>query len=249
MLFSVVLCVNKKIPFLYDAINSILNQSYNGTFEFIIVANNCDDNLYEYLESFNDSRIKLYRTKIGQLSFNLNYALDLACGEYIVRMDADDVSFPDRLEVTEKFILEHNPDVVGFLANYINEDGMITGETNDYSRKNVRNLLLIKNPFVHPTVAIKKDTLLLVGGYLGGRQSEDYDLWIRLAKLKNTSFMILPLKVLNYRVTTEQSRGNILPYCEVSSYFLREFLISWHPKYLIAMLFTVLKRIILPVKK
>ncbi len=249
MLFSVVLCVNKKIPFLADAINSILNQKYSGSFELIVVANNCDDKLYEYLKEFNDSRVKLYRTKIGQLSFNLNYALNLACGEYIIRMDADDTSLPNRLEITEKFILEHNPDVVGFLANYINEDGVVIGETNDYSQKNIRNLLLIKNPFVHPTVAMKKDTLLLVGGYLGGRQSEDYDLWIRLAKLKNTCFMISPLKVLNYRVTAEQSRGNILPYCEVSSYFLREFLISWHPKYLFAMLLTIVKRIILPVKK
>ncbi len=249
MLFSVVLCVNKKIPFLEDAINSILNQDYSRDFEFIIVANNCDDDLYEYLQTFIDSKIKLHRTKIGQLSFNLNYALDLAFGEYIIRMDADDVSLPNRLEITEKEVLRHGSDVLGFLANYINENGDFIGETTDYSSRNIRKLLLKKNPFVHPTVAIKKDRLLSVGGYLGGRQSEDYDLWIRLSKLNEVNFKISPIKVLNYRITEEQSKGNALPYCEVSSYFLREFLISWHPRYLFAMLLSVAKRITLVVKK
>ncbi|MDE1357269.1 glycosyltransferase [Vibrio aestuarianus] len=248
MLFSVVLCVNKKIPFLKDAIDSVLKQEYNNDFELIIVANNCNDDLFEFLEEFDDERIVLLRTKIGQLSFNLNYAVNIAEGEYIVRMDADDISLPNRLAVTEKEILVSHPDVLGFAANLINEVDEVVGETRDNSSKNLRNLLLTRNPFVHPTVAIKKKTLLLVGGYMGGRQSEDYDLWIRLSKISNVNFIYSAEKVLNYRITDDQSRGNVLPYCEVSSYFLREFMLSLNPKYFFAMLFSIIKRVILPFK-
>ena len=248
MLFSVVLCVNKKIAFLGDAITSVLNQNYEKDFEFIIIANNCNDELYEYLLSINDPRIKLFRTKIGQLSFNLNYAVNIACGKYIVRMDADDISLPNRLVETEKVVLEYCPDVVGFSATYINEFDMVIGESKDYSRENIIKLMMKKNPFIHPTVAINKKSLISVGGYLGGTQSEDYDLWIRLSKVSGINFIISPIKVLKYRITAEQSRGNVLPYCEVSSYFLREFLISWNPRYLFALLISVGKRIILPIK-
>lgn len=241
--------MNKNIPYLKDAILSVINQNYSNEFEFIIVANNCEDELYEYLKTFKDSRIRLFRTQIGQLSFNLNYALNLSYGEYIIRMDADDISLPMRLAETEKEILLAQPDVLGFSANYINEQGKVIGQTPDYSSKNLRTLLLMKNPFVHPTVAIKKKILLSIGGYLGGRQSEDYDLWIRLSKISGVNFTISPIKVLEYRINEEQSRGNVLPYCEVSSYFLREFLISWNPKYLCAMLIAICKRIILPVSK
>jgi glycosyltransferase involved in cell wall biosynthesis len=248
LLFSVVLCVNKNIPYLKDAIISVLTQEYIKDFEFIIVANNCENELYEYLQTFTDPRIKLFRTKIGQLSFNLNYAVNFSSGEYIVRMDADDISLVNRLATTEKIVLEYQPDVVGFSAMYVNETCVVIGESKDYSKKNIEKLLMRKNPFIHPTVAIKKDTLLSVGGYLGGRQSEDYDLWIRLSKVNGINFIISPIKVLKYRITEEQSRGNVLPYCEVASYFLREFLISWKPKYLLALLITVGKRIILPRK-
>lgn len=248
MLFSVILCVNKKIPFLGCAIKSILEQNYSQKFEFIIVANNCNDELYDYLESFNDNRIKLFRTNIGQLSFNLNYAVNLSSGDYIIRMDADDVSLPNRLEITQKAILDFQPDVIGFSADFINEKGEIIGVSKDFSNRDVKRLLLFRNPFIHPTVAIKKELLLSISGYFGGRQSEDYDLWIRMAKLDNIRFIISQMKVLSYRITDGQSRGNTLPYCEVSSYFLREFLLSWHPKYFFALLFSIMKRIFLSKK-
>lgn len=249
MLFSVVLCVNKKNPFLKNAIDSVLEQEYNSDFEFIIVANNCNDDLFDFLEKFDDERIVLLRTKIGQLSFNLNYAVNLALGEYIIRMDADDISLRNRLIVTEKIILENYPDVVGFSATLIDEDDAIIGESKDYSNVNFRKKLMLCNPLIHPTVAINKESLLSVGGYLGGRQSEDYDLWIRLAKEKNINFIISPIKVLKYRISNDQSKGNVLPYCEVSAYFLREFLVSWNFRYLLAMLVSIGKRILLPFKK
>jgi glycosyltransferase involved in cell wall biosynthesis len=240
--------VNKNIPYLKAAVESILRQKYNDNFEFIIVANNCDDQLYEFLGTFSDDRIKLFRTKIGQLSFNLNYAVNVASGEYIVRMDADDISLDNRLAITEEIVLKSRPDVVGFSATYINNEDVIVGESKDYSEGNIKRILMKKNPFIHPTVAINKDTLLSVGGYLGGRQSEDYDLWIRLSKVSGINFIISPIKVLKYRMTEEQSKGSVLPYCEVSSYFLREFLISWKSKYLFAMFLAILKRITLPRK-
>lgn len=224
--YSFVLCVNKKCEYLGRAIESVLNQEYKD-FEFIIVANNCDEELYSYLLSFNDHRIKLFRTAIGQLSFNLNYAINLAQGDYIVRMDADDISLPNRLLIIEKNIEKMQDfDVVCFKANIINENDEFVRKTPDIGREIVINDLLIGNPVIHPSTVLKKEALLKCRGYLGGFQSEDYELWLRMVLSHKCRIAHLNETVINYRIHSQQSRGNMLPLCEVNSYFFKLFLIS-----------------------
>ncbi|WP_043128695.1 glycosyltransferase, partial [Photobacterium leiognathi] len=159
MLFSVVLCVHEDNPFLDKAINSILEQNYDKEFEFIIVANNCSDNLFEKLKQYTDKRIKLHRTVIGQLSFNLNYGINTAIGDYIIRMDSDDVSLPDRLMICERYI--NKADVVSFSSNIIDEDDNIISKrilsTSKFSKE-----LMLKNPIIHPAVMIKKSAIIKV---------------------------------------------------------------------------------------
>ena len=93
---SIILAINSDHGFLRDAINSILDQSFED-FEFIIIANNCSDELWLELNKFTDldPRIKIKRLKIGGLIFALNYGLAIAKGAYIARMDAAALSTSD----------------------------------------------------------------------------------------------------------------------------------------------------------
>ncbi|MCF3272987.1 glycosyltransferase [Escherichia coli] len=243
--FSFLLCVNKDEGFLNDALESIINQDYSYEYEIIVIANNCDDNLWAYLNSVESDKLKIHRTNIGQLAFNLNYGANIARGEYIVRMDADDVSTPNRLKILEAAIQENNyPDVIGTSVYFISETGRII-------KKYVPPLgevksALIKNPFVHPTVAIKKVSLFKIGGYLGGFQSEDNDLWIRMLRAHGFKLVNIDSVTLFYRINDHQTRGRVLPYAEVASYALREFLLKKRIKYFAALLINIGKALILP---
>ncbi|PML99410.1 hypothetical protein BCT63_20580 [Vibrio kanaloae] len=236
MKYSFVLCVNKKCEYLGRAIESVLTQEYRD-FEFIIVANNCDDELFSYLSFFKDERIRLFRTKIGQLSFNLNYAINLARGDYIVRMDADDISLPNRLLIIEKNIEQMQDfDVICFKANIIDETDEFIRKSPNIGREIIIDDFLRSNPVIHPSVVLKKDALLKCRGYLGGFQSEDYELWLRMVLSHQFRIVHINETVINYRIHSQQSRGNMLPLCEVNGYFYRNFLISPSLKIFKAML-------------
>src|SRR5690606_12809977 len=87
MLFSFLMCVNQDQPFLSQAVESMITQDYKDEYEIIIVANNCLDALFEKLQGYAEKskNIRLFRTSIGQLAFNLNYGFDQAKGDYVVR--------------------------------------------------------------------------------------------------------------------------------------------------------------------
>src|SRR5690554_22383 len=154
MQFSFLMCVNQDQPFLDQAVNSMIAQDYKDEYEIIIVANNCQDALYEKLQGYveKSKNIRLFRTSIGQLAFNLNYGFDQAKGDYVVRMDADDVCFPDRLTRTAEMLEVHGyPDVLAGLAQKIDESGRVIQVAQKVAvRENVSRLLWFKNPIVHP---------------------------------------------------------------------------------------------------
>lgn len=242
-LFTVLMCVNKDEGFLHDAITSILEQTYKN-FEFIIVANNCTDDLWNKLSTYNDTRLKIYRTKIGQLSFNLNYGLNISNGEYIVRMDADDISLKERLEIINNIINQYGyPDIVGTSVEFIDTQSNIIKKYTPPLKK-LAYKIYFKNIFVHPSVAIKKSTLIKERGYLGGFQSEDYDLWIRLLKNKNYSLYNIDVITLKYRISDTQSRGSRLAYAESASYGFREFLLKPNLLWFLSFIINALKTFI-----
>ncbi len=95
---------------LYLAINSIIHQTFLD-YELIIIDDGSFDNSLEMAKSFNDSRIRIYSDGMNKgLSYRLNQGIFLAKAKYIVRMDADDIAFPTKLQKQIDF-LESNPDV------------------------------------------------------------------------------------------------------------------------------------------
>jgi len=182
-LVSVLIAVYNGELYIKNTIQSILNQTYTN-FELIIVVNCSNDSTKEILKEFNDERIKIYETNICQLAFNLNYGLLHSKGDYIVRIDADDIAESTRVEKQLQIMMNDDYDIVGSNLTYIDEDGQIKGERK-YPKHNedIRKKILYASPIAHPSVMYKKSVVLKVAGYMNGKVSEDYDLWLRLMRL------------------------------------------------------------------
>lgn len=166
------------------AIDSIINQSFSD-FEFIICDDGSSDNTYEIVKEIisNDKRCILIKNNRNMgLAYSLNNCLKIAKGEYIARMDADDISMLDRFEKQVKF-LDNNPQyaIVGGNAELFNEKGTYSERVmKEYPTKED---LLFGTIFIHPSIMMRKDVLLKLNGYRAVKETsrcEDYDLWLRL---------------------------------------------------------------------
>ncbi len=192
------------------AIESILNQTYKD-FEFIIVNDCSTDNTLRIINDYakKDKRIRVISNKENQkIAKTLNIGLKEAKGEYIARMDADDWSYPDRLEKQVTF-MEKNPNIVLSSGNmeicdsklvYKNKSNLLL--TNDVIRKN----LLRFNPIVHPAMIYRKNEILQINGYDVDAGAEDYMLVIDMSSLGDLAN--LPDTLIKYRVLDNSITGS-----------------------------------------
>lgn len=158
---SVVMPVyNTPVPILKEAVESILNQSFQD-FEFIIIDDGSDCETAAYLLALSDPRIKFLRNKenIG-ITKSLNIGFRVAQGKYIARMDADDISCRERFEKQYAY-MESHPDVA-LCGCAIEEFGSKSGQRftrlNDPEESRIKSLFYYPGPF-HPTFFIRKDIL------------------------------------------------------------------------------------------
>lgn len=166
------------------SINSILNQTYKD-FEFIICDDGSNDGTYEMVQDLikNDKRVILIKNNENKgLAYSLNHCLSIAKGKYIARMDADDISMPDRLEKQIEFLDEHlEYAMVGCNLLLINDKG-IWGKR-ILAEKPTKKSFLFTSPFCHPAIVMRKDILDKVNNYRVEkitRRAEDYDLFMRI---------------------------------------------------------------------
>jgi len=186
--------------YVVESIESILNQTFKH-FEFIIIDDGSSDKTREILKSLKDSRIRLiFNEKNIGLTKSLNKALKLARGEYIARQDGDDISLPQRFERQLEF-LDKNPEikVIGTFGYSIDKKGeILRKETFPVYPEEIKKNLIIKNPFLHPSILIKKEVLQEVGGYNEKfTTTQDYELWFRILKVSKGAN--LPLFLLKKR--------------------------------------------------
>ena len=199
---SVLMSVYNGERYLREAVESILNQTFTD-FEFIIIEDGSTDATPRILRSYSDSRIVLVdnQENLG-LTRSLNEGLVLAQGEYVARMDADDISLPHRLEKQVAF-LERHPKVgiVGSACQVVDASGRRQGLNHAPTRDlQIRWVSLLNNPFWHPTVIMRRDVLLRNGlSYDEAFQTaQDYDLWTRMLKCTYGANLIEPL--VRYRL-------------------------------------------------
>ncbi|HIC46053.1 MAG TPA: glycosyltransferase [Methylophaga aminisulfidivorans] len=205
-LVSVVMAVYDGEEYIDKAIQSILNQEYKN-FEFIIINDGSNDNTQEIINKYHasDSRIVTISRENKGLVASLNEGVHLARGELIARMDADDISFLERLGNQVAF-MDANPQVVccGSFYEVIDEDGdsltILDAPTED---SEIQKLLMQGHTVIcHPTAMFRKSVFLNTGGY---QQKfylvEDLDLWIRLGEFGQLANIPLPL--VKYRTNCE----------------------------------------------
>ena len=166
------------------AVESILGQTLSN-WELVIVDDGSTDGTARVVESFEDDRIELVRITPSGVSRALNRGLAAASAPLVARQDADDVSLPERLERQVEF-LQARPDVavVGSAWIEVNAAGRRVRPRAGFLAGRVDSVLADFNPLTHPTVVFRKKVVLAAGGYDDRlRFAQDYDLWLRLARL------------------------------------------------------------------
>jgi glycosyltransferase involved in cell wall biosynthesis len=199
---SVIMPVHNGEKYLKTAIDSILGQTFSD-FEFIIVNDGSSDNTEKIIDSFHDERIKIIKNteKIG-VSKSLNRAIESSRGDFIARMDADDISLPERLEKQIRYLEEnHDIGIVGSNAYLINSDDKVTGR---YKRPESHVLVkwtaLFSNPMIHPSIMARANILRENKYNEEFKNGQDYELWSRLIFSKNIKFDNISESLIKYRI-------------------------------------------------
>lgn len=194
---------NETLHDLKLSVESILSQSYKD-FELIIVVDNPEyttaiDLLNEY--AANDERIKIVVNdrNIG-LALSMNVAASYASGEYILRMDSDDVCYPERFQIQIDVIKNSGYDLVCGNYTYIDENDDPVDRTVDvYTDRQINKLLPFRNVIHHPTVIMKASMFNSVGGYRNYDCAQDYDLWLRMLNA-GCKFHMVSEPLIKYRI-------------------------------------------------
>jgi len=203
---SVVMPVYNGEKFLGEAIESILNQTYKD-FEFLIIYDKSTDNTLSIIQEFQrrDQRILLINGDKKGITDALNKGIEKAKGGYIARLDADDISFPERLEMQYKFMVKNKLDICGGDYISIDQDGLFK-KSHDVAKEDFEILLTMASsvPFAHPSTMIRKSFLIdhkLMYGVSGHKIAEDLDLWMSMynagAKFGNLGICILKYRLLS----------------------------------------------------
>jgi glycosyltransferase involved in cell wall biosynthesis len=215
-----------------EAIDSVINQTFKN-FEIIAVNDGSTDRTKTILKKYAeiDQRVKLVDKEKSGLTDSLNLGLFLARGEWIARMDADDLSVSDRIEKQHNLVNSNlGLNLVGSGMYRIDENGIIKGK---YIYPKMHGQLLDKlmgfeSIFPHSSAFIKLVDLLKVGGYrIRFKKSQDYDLWMRLSEIGKIFCIDEPLVKIrkhSQQISYEDGgrRQSVYAMIAAVSYFLRK---------------------------
>ena len=203
---SVVMSVFNQERYLPSAIESILNQSYTD-FEFIIVNDGSNDSSNNIILSYKDKRIILIEQENTGLPAALNLAISKAKGDFIARMDSDDIADPSRIKKQLEYLNKNREiDLIGSSVRIIDENGKFLGAEDVPIRPEAINQCLKYRCVVyHPTFFLRKEVFNKVGGYRKEFiHAQDYDFLLR-ARSKNINIANQADYLLDYRVESKSS--------------------------------------------
>jgi len=224
-MISVIMPVFNGEKYLNEAIDSILAQSYRN-FEFIILNDGSADKTEEIILSYSDPRIVYIKNQqnLGIVD-TLNKGIELAKGKYIARMDADDISLPNRFEHQLEF-LENNREVglVGSYFKTIEQNPRVI--TKPTSHEKIGSSLMFHCTFGHPTIMYRRSIIAEHNiCYPTIDHVEDYGFYIKL--LSVTKMANLSESLLLYRIHEQQICKQYETIQIESANVIKEMYICW----------------------
>lgn len=204
-LISVVMSVYNGEKYLSEAIDSILLQSYSNL-ELIIVSDGSTDNSVDIIRKYmvTDNRIVLIDRENKGLPFSLNEGIARAKGKYIARMDADDISLPNRLEKQIRYLHENKLDVCGSYCEAFGENIRHRIIAPPISHTDIKFRLMFSSAFAHPTVMFRKEVFDKVAYNCSYKVAQDYKLWVDIVS-KGFKLGNIPEVLMRYRTHSGQA--------------------------------------------
>ena len=206
VLVSVILPVYNGQKHLKEAIDSILTQSLTD-FELIIINDGSTDNSKSIIDQYDDKRIIYVEQENKGLAKALNVGASYCKGDFIARMDADDISHPERFMKQYLFFRSHAKiSVLATSFSYIDKNGKYLGRSFSITHPFLIKKKLLNSGSVvcHPSVMMRRKDFLDVGGYseIMGNRFTDYHLWVKFVK-NDYKIKIIPEALLKYRITED----------------------------------------------
>lgn len=221
---SVVMPAYNAEEYVTEAIESILNQTFTD-FEFIVVNDASTDKTLDIITAFaqKDKRIKIINNQKNlYIAGALNKGIEAAQGKYIARMDADDVSMPNRLQ-SQYDLLEQDSGIAVAGGNIllIDKNGKDIGyRTYPATNKELKARMFKHSPFAHPTTMYRRDVFNEFGGYNPvWSPSEDIDLWFKIGS--KYKFASVPEYIFKYRYFSDSSSNKKIRHVELITLQMR----------------------------
>lgn len=215
--------------FLAEAIESILHQTFDNL-EFLIINDGSTDNTLSIISSFKDERIKLVMQEENQgIVRSLNNGIEWANGQYIARMDADDVASPDRFE-KQLLFMANNPDIAvcGTQAYFIDREGRELGQLHEATEHDdIKVNLLFNNSFIHSSTFFRTNILKQYKYSNEYQYAEDYHLFVRIAlnhRVANIPDFLCYYRNHNNSTTNQLNNKMLQAKYNVQEYLLKSIL-------------------------
>jgi glycosyltransferase involved in cell wall biosynthesis len=202
---SILIPINSE-KFLAEALRSVQNQSIeHGLIEIVLILDRINLSLINRIveEEIRDIPVRIYESESPGIVRALNLGIEKANGEFIARLDHDDVMLPNRLKLQYEFLEQHGDfAAVGGQIVLMNESGLILGSVPyPTSAQKCKKRMFYQSPIPHPAVMFRKKEVIALGGYRE-QIPEDWDLWVRF--IETSKILNLNSPVINYRIHNGQ---------------------------------------------
>lgn len=227
-LISAIMPVYNCAPYVKEAVESVLNQSF-GDFELLIMDDASTDGTLDVIDGIKDARVIVHKSEqnMGQAS-QMNKGIQLSSGKYIAVINGDDINDPTRFALQLEVLQQRPVSIVGSWIEYFgNRDGIWKTPVNS---DECFAGMIFEMPVAHPTMMIKKESLLSAGVLYqpGMVLAEDYDLLTRLST--SCKFCNIPKPLVKYRVHETNISNTKASLLSTSNRKVREGIVQLHMK-------------------
>lgn len=203
------------------AIESVLNQTYTNI-QFVIVDDGSTDRSCEIIQSFDDPRIEFYsRPENEHICLATNFAFTKLNGDYVARIDSDDVWYENKLEIQLKYMEDNGSDICFTWCDWIDEDGnninermkdfmSLTDVSFSSQKEWLNTFYYIGNCLLHSSVLMKSEVRTETGNFeIMYRQLHDFDYWARIVKKRN--LYVIPQRLIGMcRFNSENTNASAI---------------------------------------